>query len=51
VTLADAGFRFLVSKDRKLAKWVHMLEVVEDGSTDCTDMDDDEFLEFIKCSN
>lgn len=48
MTLKDLGFRFMVSQDRKTAKWVHPAEVsAHPGWIDCTDMGDADFLTFM----
>lgn len=43
--------RFLVSPDRSEAVWVHQLEIPTHRSRDwidCTDMNDDQFMQFMK---
>lgn len=48
-SLREQGYRFMVSRDRKHAEWLHPLEVSESGVdwVDCTDMNDAEFDAFM----
>lgn len=50
MSLRADGFRFLVSKDRKFAKWIHPLEFINEW-VDCTDMNDKDFCEFMRFVN
>lgn len=46
--LRAQGFRLMVRKEFEQARWVHPIEArVMVGFTDCTDMDDMEFAEFV----
>ena len=53
MSLKDAGFRFLVSRDRKKYDWIHPAEIEARAKDwiDCTDMDDAEFEEFMRNKN
>lgn len=46
--LKAQGFRLMVRKAGNYAAWIHPAEAkTMVGYTDCTDMDDAEFMEFI----
>ncbi|WP_175585641.1 hypothetical protein [Caballeronia cordobensis] len=50
MTLAQIGFRFLVSPSRAKGEWHHrsaVAQLVAVGWTDCTDMSDVQFDEFM----
>lgn len=50
LALTTTEARFMVSPDRGEGAWVHPLEVPTQtpGWIDCTDMDDDEFVSFMR---
>lgn len=48
MSLQEQGFRLMANKETEDARWVHPAEVSAlVGYTDCTDMDDAEFAEFV----
>ena len=49
--LKEQGFRYMVHREKDRYGWVHPAEIVErksEGWVDCTDMPDDELVEFFK---
>lgn len=50
MSLKDKGFRYLISPDKKLARWVHPLEIERfyQDWTDHTDTPEKEFIEFLQ---
>ena len=51
MSLKEQGFRYMVHREKDRYGWVHPAEVAErkrEEWVDCTDMPDDELVEFFK---